>query len=258
MARTTVGNTAFVLVTNINNTRIPDVEIRKALLYAYPNFQARQIAGGSSIGDFASTNLSPTVPGYHSFDLYGQLTHPQGQPDKAMAILKAKGKVGMPIVYGYSNTPTGQQISVAVKAGLEKAGFKVILKPIDRKTFYDIIGKVNNTYDLYGGGWGADWPSGSTVIPPTLDGRKIFDGSPNYSHFNDPAANAEMDRISKETDLVQAGKDWAALDKTIMAEVPYIPRYYNRTTQVIGPQVGGAFLSNVYGEPSLNGLFVKK
>ncbi|MDX6198181.1 MAG: peptide/nickel transport system substrate-binding protein [Actinomycetota bacterium] len=257
-ARTLTDLNSFVLVTNINNTRIKDVEIRKALLYAYPLFQTRQILGGASYGDFASTVLSPTLPGYQSYDLYDQLKFPQGQPDKAKAILTAKGKVGMPIVYGYSNTPTGQQAAVAVKAAYEKAGFKLIAKPIDRKTFYDVIGKVNNQFDMYGGGWGADWPSASTVIPPTLDGRKIADGSPNYEHFNDPEVNAEMDRIMLETDLVQAGKDWAALDKKIMEKVPYIPRYYNRTTQVIGPKIGGAYLSKIYGAPSLNGLYLKK
>jgi peptide/nickel transport system substrate-binding protein len=257
-ARTLVGNTAFVLVTNINNTRIPDVEIRKALLYAYPTFQQRQIAGGESVGDFASTVLSPTVPGYEAYDLYGQKDHPQGQPEKAMEILKAKGKVGMQVVYGYSNTPTGQQVAVAVKQGLEKGGFKVVTKPIDRKNFYDVIGKVNNSYDLYGGGWGADWPSGSTVIPPTMDGRKIADGNPNYQHFNDPEVNKEMDRILLETDLVQAGKDWAALDKKIMEKVPFIPRLYDRATQVHGPKVGGVYLSKVLGEPSMNGVYLIK
>ena len=257
-ARTIKGNTAFVIVTNINNTRIPDVEIRKALLYAFPTFQLRQLAGGESAGDFASTNLSPTVPGYEAFDLYGQKDHPQGQPEKAMEILKAKGKVGMPIVYGYSNTPIGQQGSVAVKAALEKAGFKVVLKPIDRKNFYDVIGKVDNQLDMYPGGWGADWPSASTVIPPTLDGRKIADGSPNYEHFNDPEVNKEIDRISVETDLVQASKDWAALDKKIMEKVPYIPRLYDRAYYIYGPKVGGMYLSKVLGEPTLNGLYLKQ
>jgi peptide/nickel transport system substrate-binding protein len=257
-ARTVRGNTAFVLVTNINNTRIPDPEIRKALLLAYPTFQTRQLAGGESAGDFASTNLSPTVPGYTDFDLYGQKEHPQGQPEEAKKILEAKGKVGMPIVFGYSNTPIGQQGSVVVKAALEKAGFKPVVKPIDRKTFYDVIGKVNNTFDLYGGGWGADWPSAGTVIPPTLDGRKIADGSPNYSHFNDPEVNAEMDRISTMTDLVAAAKAWGELDKKIMEKVPYIPRLYDRAYQVYGPKVGGVFLSKVLGEPSLNGVYLKK
>ncbi|MBC7372692.1 MAG: ABC transporter substrate-binding protein, partial [Frankiales bacterium] len=201
--------------------------------------------------------LSPTVPGYEGFDLYDQKKFPQGQPEKAMAILKAKGKVGMNVVVGFTNTPIGQQGSVVIKAALEKAGFKAVLKPIDRKTFYDVIGKVNNELDVYGGGWGADWPSGSTVVPPTLDGRKISDGSPNYSHYNNPAANTEMDRTSAETDLVQAGKDWAALDKKIMMDVPYIPRLYDKATQVHGPKVGGVFLSQVLGEPSLNGVYLK-
>jgi peptide/nickel transport system substrate-binding protein len=256
-ARTLSGLNAFVFQENINNTRIKDVEIRKALLYAWPTFQLRAISGGTSYGDIASTTLSPTVPGYEAFDLYDQKKFPQGQPDKAKEILKAKGKLGMPVVFGYRNTPIGQQGSVVIKAALEKAGFKPIAKPIDRKTFYDVIGKVNNQLDLYGGGWGADWPSASTVIPPTLDGRKIADGSPNYSHFNDPATNTEIDRILTETDLVKAGHDWAALDKATMAKVPYIPEFYNRTTQVIGPKIGGAYLSNVYGEPSLNGLYLK-
>lgn len=70
---------------------------------------------------------------------------------------------------------------------------------------------------------GADRPSGATVFPPTIDGRQIFDGSANYEHSNDPTVNAEIDRISLETDLVQAGKDWAALDKKVMEQAPYIP-----------------------------------
>ncbi len=256
-ARTVQGNTAFVLVRNINNTRIKDVELRKALLYAWPSFQLRQLIGGSSAGDFASTNLSPTVPGYEAFDLYDQKKFPQGQPEKAKAILEAKGKVGMSVVYGYANTPKGQEGSVVVKAGLEKAGFKVVLKPIDPKNFYDVIGKVDNPLDIYGGGWGADWPSAGTVIPPTLDGRKIANGSPNYEHFNDPEVNAEIDRISLETDLEQAAKDWGALDKKIMEKVPYIPYLYDKAYQIYGPKVGGVYLSKVLGEPSLNGVYLK-
>jgi peptide/nickel transport system substrate-binding protein len=256
-ARTVLGNTAFVLVRNINNTRIKDVELRKALLYAWPSFQLRQLIGGSTAGDFASTVLSPTVPGYEAFDLYDQKKFPQGQPDKAKAILEKAGKVGMSVVYGYSNTPKGQEGSVVVKAGLEKAGFKVVLKPIDPKNFYDVIGKVNNQFDIYGGGWGADWPSAGTVIPPTLDSRKISDGSANYEHFNDPAIDAESDRISLETDLEQAAKDWGALDKKIMEKVPYIPYLYDKAYQIYGPKVGGVFLSKVLGEPSLNGVYLK-
>ncbi|MDT7570575.1 MAG: hypothetical protein QOE05_749, partial [Actinomycetota bacterium] len=37
-----------------------------------------------------------------------------------------------------------------------------------------------------------------------------------------------------------------------------IPRIYDRATQVYGPKVGGVFLSEVLGEPSMNGVYLKK
>jgi peptide/nickel transport system substrate-binding protein len=254
--RTMSGLTQFVYQYNINNTRVTDFNVRKALLVAFPRFQVLQLRGGSTVGEIANTVLSPTVPGYENYDLYK--APPQGDPVAAKKILTDAGKVGQTIVYAFSNTAKGQTYSVAIKAGLEKAGFKVVLKPIDSKTYYDEIGKLKNPYDLYLGGWGADWPSASTVIPPTLDGRKIGEQLPNYSHFNDPAVNAEIDRISAETDLVQAGKDWAALDKKIMEKIPYIPFIYDKANQLHGPKLGGMYMDPVLGEPSLNGIWVTK
>lgn len=256
-SHTVEGSTAFVEQFNINNTRIPDVAVRKALVTAFPTYQTRLILGGPSAGDYASTVSSPTLPGYESFDLYGQLKHPEGQPEVAKKMLTAANKLGQTIVYAYPQTPRQEQVAVAVVTGLEKAGFKVVKKPIDSKTYYDEIGKVKNTFDLYAGGWGADWPSGATVFPPTIDGRQIFDGSANYEHFKDPAVNAEIDRISLETDLVRAGKDWAALDKKVMEQAPYIPWLYDKSYQLYGSGLGNVTLSNVLGNVSLNGVYIK-
>jgi peptide/nickel transport system substrate-binding protein len=254
-SRTLQGFTQFVLQYNINNKRVTDKDIRKAIALAFPKQQVRQIVGGASAGDFATTVLSPTVPGFEKSDTIG--APPTGDAEGAKKILADKGKSNMPLVIAFGNTARGQQISVALKTAYDKAGFKTVLKPIESKTYYDEIGKVNNQFDLYSGGWGADWPSGATVIPPTLDGRKIADGAPNYSHYNNPEVNAEIDRISAETDLVQAGKDWAALDKKIMADVPYVPYLYDKAYQLYGPKLKGMYLDPVLGEPSLNGIWVE-
>ena len=254
-ARTVDGYTPFVEQYNINNTRITDVAVRKALIVAFPKQQVRQVVGGPSYGDFATTVSSPTLVGHETYDLYN--APPAGDPVRAKAMLTAAGKLGQTIVYGYVQSPRGEQVGVAVATGLEKAGFKIVKKPISPKNFYDEIGKVKNPYDLYTGGWGADWPSGTTVYPPTLDGRKIAEQAPNYSHFNDPAVNAEMDRITAETDLIQAAKDWAALDRRIMAEAPYIPWVYDKDYQLYGSNIGGASLDQILGEISLNGVFLK-
>jgi peptide/nickel transport system substrate-binding protein len=254
-ARTISGDTLFVSQYNINNSRITDLEVRKALLFAFPKQQVRQITGGPERGEFATTVSSPALVGHENDDVWK--VPPAGDPKRAKEILTKAGKVGQKIVYAYGATDRGEQISVKVVSALEEAGFTVVKKPINSTTFIDETAKVDNAYDLYANGWGADWPSGSTVYPPTLDGRRIFDGSPNYSHFNDPEINREMDRISAITDPIEAGREWAALDRRIMAKVPYIPYLYGRDYQLFGPRIGGAFLDTIFGLISLNGLYVK-
>ncbi len=255
LARTVSGFTPFSSYQAINTKRITDLRVRKALLYAYPRQQIRQILGGASNGDFASTIASPTLVGFEPYDLYN--VPPEGDPEKAKALLMEAGKLGQKIVYAFGNLPRGEQIAVAVVAGLEKAGFSVVKKPVNAGTFSEEVSDPNNSFDLYGGGWGADWPSGATVYPPLFDGRQIAKGGFNTSFLNDPAINSEMDEISLIADPVEAGKRWAALDQKIMAQIPIIPNLYTKGKQLYGPKVGGVVQDIVYGNVSLNGVYVK-
>ena len=86
---------------------------------------------------------------------------PAGDPEKAKALLAEAGVPDQKIVYAYGNLPRGEQVAVVVAAGLERAGFKVVKKPVEAKTFSEEISDPTNTYDLYGGGWGADGRDGS-------------------------------------------------------------------------------------------------
>jgi len=256
LARTVSGYTPFSLYYAINTKRIKDLRVRKALMYAFPRQQIRQLLGGPDNGDFATTIGSPTLVGHEDSDLFQ--VPPAGDPEKAKALLAEAGVPNQKIVYAYGNLPRGEQVAVVVVAGLERAGFKVVKKPIDVKTFSEDISDPTNTYDLYGGGWGADWPSGATVYPPLFDGRKIARGGYNSSFLNDPAINKEMDEISRIQDPVEAGKRWAALDRKILEQVPVIPYLYDRSRQLFGPKIGGAAQDIVLGIISLNGIFVKQ
>jgi peptide/nickel transport system substrate-binding protein len=255
-ARTIHGYSPFASYVAINTKRIPDLKVRQALMYAYPREQVRQILGGPNNGEFATTIGSPTLVGWQHNDLWQ--VPPAGDPEKAKALLAEAGKPNQKVVYAYVNLPRGEQVAVAVVAGLERAGFKVVRKPIDAKTFSDQVSDPNNSFDLYGGAWGADWPSGSTVYGPLFDGRLIGPGSFNWSFINDPKINAAIDRINKVADPVEAGKQWAALDKQILAQVPVIPDLYLDITQLYGPKLGGVQQDLVYGQVSLNGIFVKQ
>jgi peptide/nickel transport system substrate-binding protein len=184
---------------------------------------------------------------------------PQGDVKKAKQLLKDSGKTGMKLTFAYQNAPDWSDFSVAAKDNLTKAGFDVQLKDIVTDTYYDQIGKIKNKYDMYHSSWGADWPSAGTVVPPTLDGRQVQDGAANYSHYDDPEANKEMDRISKIKNADEAAKAWAKLaDKILKEDLPDVPLMYYKQIQLHGSKVGGAVMNNVISGIDPTQLYVKK
>ncbi|GJF30012.1 ABC transporter [Kitasatospora sp. NE20-6] len=247
----------FVDVFDINNTRVKDPKVRKALALAFPRAQVYKLLGGAATGDMANNLISPTVSGWKDTDPLGLKAKPEGDPVAAKALLKEAGAENYPIVLAYSNTPRWQPISAAVQEALNSAGFKVERKELDPTTYYSVIGKKDNPYDLYRTGWGADWPVASTVIPPTMDGRKIADGSPNYSHYNSEANNAEIDRIQAMTDQKAAADEWMKLADKMLADAPKIPTTYSKFYQVYGAGLGAVGFNEVIGAIDVNSIYVK-
>ncbi|WP_055483013.1 ABC transporter substrate-binding protein [Sphaerimonospora mesophila] len=258
MQRSLQGLTPFTTFYNINTKRVTDVNVRKALITAWPNKQIQQLAGGEvTAGKIATTVMSPTVMGYEAFDLYGKLQKPEGDPEAAKQLLAQSGDPNPTIVYAYNQTPTQEKITVAIKEALTKAGFKVVAKPLNPATYYDAIGLVDNKYDVYWGGWAADWPTGSTAIQPQFDGRQIADGATNYSHLDVPEINEGIDKANAITDPVEAGKAWAALDRKIMDQAAIIPEFYQTYFGLYGSGLGGVKFDPLWGEQSPLDIWVK-
>jgi peptide/nickel transport system substrate-binding protein len=235
----------------INTSRVTDLNVRKALITAFPKQQVRQVAGGPLAGDLATTILSPTVQGQDPFDLYK--VPATGDPEAAKKLLNGKTPT---IVFAYQQTETNERSAVVITQALEKADFKVVRKPISAETWYDQLNKKDNGLDLYLAGWAADWPGGSGVIPAIFDGRTIADGTYNYARLDDPEINAEIDRIGKMPNLVEQNKQWAALDKKIMEKAAVVPYLYERSNRLHGSGVGGAAI-DIFGQTSLATLFLK-
>ena len=67
-------------------------------------------------------------------------------------------------------------------AGLDKAGFKVTLNGIAQTRTTTVQNPAQRAkFDVMWAGWGADWPSGSTVIPPLFDSRVNLTADSNGS-----------------------------------------------------------------------------
>ncbi|MBB4923741.1 ABC transporter substrate-binding protein [Kitasatospora kifunensis] len=257
-SRTISQYTPYVDVFSINTARVTDPKVRLAMAKAFPSAAVLRQLGGPSAGDPAGNLVSPTVSGWQNTDPLGLKATPNGDQAAAKKILQDDNKLNYHIVLAYANTPKWQTISATVQDALNRAGFNVEIKALDATTYYTVVGKVDNGFDMYRTGWGADWPNGSTVVPPTLDGRLIGDGLSNYSHYNSAATNSAIDQVYNVADPAQAATQWMNLaDKVLSNDVPAIPYAYDKFFQVYGAGLGGVAYNPVLGCIDPSSVYIK-
>lgn len=232
----------------INTKRVPNVQVRQAINYAVNREAYRVARGGSTVGDYASTIMTPLLPGYQHYDLYK--ARPQGDPDKAKQLLQQAGvKLPLKLTVASSSLGMGVAQAVALQSALKRANIELEIQSVPPGIYYATIGDVTKMPDLAFSTWGPDWPSGSTVLPPQFDGRQIrAKGNTNLSQLNDPAINKEIDRINAILDPKQQATEWGRLDERIMGLAPIVPLVYNAGIHVRGSNVKGAYQHAYFGE----------
>lgn len=249
----------YVEVININTKRIKDPRVRRAIMYAFPMSQVLQAFGGGAQGELGTTLLSPTVAGWKKYDPFGKLTEPTGDIAKAKELLKEAGVKGkVKLSYAFANNPRWQAVSLTIEKALEKAGFDVQRKAVDPTSYYTVVGKVDTPYDIYRTSWGSDWPSASTVVPPTLDGRNLQDGTNNYSFLNDDHVNTEIDRILGITDIKKQNSEWRTLSEYVLKnDTSQIPFVFDKYFNLHGSKLGGVTYNQVFGTVNPSTIYVK-
>lgn len=256
-SRTISGLDGYLLYLAINTRTVKDVRVRQAINYAVNKESYRTARGGKYAGDYASTILTPLVPGHRDYDLYK--APPRGDAEKAKQLLQQAG-VQIPLRLTMASPSVGKGVTqaVAVQAALKRAGIEVTIQSVTPELYLDTLGTAAKMPDLAFSNRGADWPSGSTVLPPMFDGRQIkARGNSNISMFNVPAINAEIDRINAITDPKLQAPEWGKLDERIMKEAPIVPLIYNAGIHLRGSQIRGGYLHAYYGQWDLVSLSVR-
>ncbi len=254
--RATLVDSPFTgyLVPNFN--RMTDLRVRQALMMATDQKGWTTALGGDKSAKPSSSIVNPGVQGYAKNPAFDKM----GDFAGAKQLLKQAGKAGYPLIFTYSSSPTADKAAAALKEGWQKAGFKVSLNPLT-DTYYTEVQKRNLKSDVAWGGWGADWPSVSTVIPPLFDARVNFQGTKSngqdYGNYNDPKAHKLMDEASAAA-LADQPALYAALDKYIGEQVAYIPLDVTQFYMMHGSKVTGYMqtaASNMY--PDLGSIGVE-
>ncbi|MDG4833235.1 ABC transporter substrate-binding protein [Solwaraspora sp. WMMD1047] len=229
---------------SINNERITDVDVRRAIAYAVDRQGLLATQGGEAAGRPTHTLLANTTIGWTDYpNPYDG--GPTGDPEAARELL---GGERVRLVYLSRSTAFGQATAPVVEQSLERAGFDVTVRYVDDHN--PTVRTRGNEYDIYLSNWAADWPSAVSTIPVLWDGRKLGPlGNSNVSYFNADDVNAEIDRISA-LPAAEAGPQWAKLDQMIMERYcPVVPIYQDRTFVVGGDRVAGVFISEQFGTP---------
>jgi len=210
-----------------NFKRMKDPKVRQALAVATNKAGWVAANGGTTAGTPSQTIISPDVLGYKQFNAFN--APDAGDPAAAKKLLTEAGvKMPYPIMMTFSGgTPTSQKSAAALKVGWEAAGFAVTLNELT-DTYYDVIQNPANAdkYDVTWAGWGADWPSASTVVPPLFDGRIQLNAASNgndYGYYNNPELNKMIDAAFAETDLAKQAKLWGDMDEFLAKDVGFIP-----------------------------------
>jgi peptide/nickel transport system substrate-binding protein len=224
---------------NVKSAVFKDPKAREAFAVATNKDAYITAYGGSQVMTPTNAMCNKDLPCYKEFNPFNQTT--KGDPDAAKKILADAG-IATPvnITVVYRSRPTSDKALSAMKETWDKGGFNVTLEPLQTKYYATIQSPAYAAKDAFWAGWGADWPSGSTVLPPLFDGRvNISAGGSgqDYGYFNDDEVNKATDAAYAITDAAAREKAWGDIDEMIVKKGGVIPLVNQKFTFTFGSKV---------------------
>jgi len=240
----------------INTATVTDVNVRKAMAVALDREAIRLNAGGDFVGDFADGAIKPNIGQdyaptgfWDNVSGTGTPVPPSGDPEAAAKILSDAGVNPPTLTWNYAISPTGDKNAGIVQQSLEKAGFKIKIQGIDPAHYYSTVFNNDLKGDFGTGGWGADWPNATTVIPPLF----TDEGGWNLSNVEDgvggvPADwNAQVKDAQTTVDRGEQATKWQTLNKAAVDGVWIIPTFFGLAQDLGGTNVAGLYRWSAYG-----------
>jgi peptide/nickel transport system substrate-binding protein len=226
----------------INVARVPNVEIRQAMLVALDRDAIRAVLGGDFYGDYADGVVKPTIgidyaPTGIWDTFFGRPVPEQGDPNLAGKLLAAVGEPSPKVNFIITDSPTNENIAAIVKASLGKAGIAVTVTSRCLGYGCGLLFDPSKDADLGMSAWGADWPNAATVIPPLLTQAGGWDNS----QVDDPAFNATVDDALATTDRIAQATKWQTLNREAVDNAWVIPTFFSRSQTLAGTKVGAVY-----------------
>ena len=258
--RLVTGTSPCTYMWYLDMTKITDIDVRRAIGYAYP-YRAAWKAGGEIEGVTripGTSILPPGTAGRVEYDALG-IKGVDTDPEKSKELLKEAGAMGYEIKFLFaSDDPLAVQAKDQTVKGLEAGGFKATPIASTVETIRTDRTDYDSPINVRSSGWCSDWPSGGSWFPAQWAGDLVgLEGMPNPANFKEADMAAEQDRILDTLTPEEATAAWGEFDKTMQEKYyPAVVTGYSGTAMIHGSKVGGMENNNVYGMPTFPQMFI--
>lgn len=247
--RLTTSQAGALAYLAINTQRFSDLKFRQAIQYATDKKAFQTAVGGEIGGAFASTLITPGIPGRVDYNLYQ--ADPSGDLDKAKELLKQSGfDTAKSLTFVVGSDAQALSQAQAVQQGLERIGLKITLKPLDKNALTDATTGNTGDYDLALGSWQPDFPGANANIQPVFASSEIGNGGYNIARYSNPEVDQLIVAATGEVDQAKAGDLWAQIDKRIAQDSPVVPLIYTKNSFLHGSNVQNFFIGGFPAYPN--------
>jgi peptide/nickel transport system substrate-binding protein len=216
----TPANTYYFFM---NNRVAPfdNVKVRQAVNYAVDRTALVRVYGG--LAQPTENILPPTYPSYQKHDLYPH------DLAKAKQLIKEAGATGADVVVWNHDRGNDPKATSYLTDVLNSIGLNAKEKIVNSQVYWSTVGNQATKAQIGFADWFQDYPHPLDWIDVLLNGERITDThNNNYANYDNKSVNQQIDALKKEPSLNdQVNGKWAALDKTIMQDAPWVP-FINR------------------------------
>ncbi len=262
-----------------------DVNVRKAVNWAFDKQGFRQLRGGPSTGEIAGhimvNSLEDNI--LADYDPY-QTPNASGDVEKAKEAMAQSaydtdqdGVCDAPeckdiLTITDREDPYPEQSALLIQF-LEPIGLTLNVKQLERGTMYNKCNDANSKHALCAGpGWGKDYADGVTFGEPLFDSAGLWESCCNYSLVGatgdqlnewgyDVAEVPSVDDKVTECSELEPGDErfqcWAELDQQLMEEVvPWVPYLFDNSVDIISENVQNYSFDQFAGLAAFDSLAV--
>jgi YVTN family beta-propeller protein len=227
----------------LDTTRPPfdDVRARRALNYAVDRAKVVRLAGGPDLARPTCQVLPPNFPGYSEycpFTLQPSAGSGWRAPDvaKARKLVAASGTAGTPVSLWWLED-FGEGQGRYLESLFESLGYRARLRTFsgDPLAYFSAVERPGGPWHSAGYFVIADYPAASAFIT-RLSCAHHF----NLGRFCDRAIDAKISLALRlqERAPASANKSWAALDRELTDEAPWVFLYTESTKGFVSKRVG--------------------